>query len=102
MKLNSSNIPTICNINRQHGAPSSQLKRYLARMEKEGLVRVSEQHSSSFIWQKHHFKMMIYFTAGEDALDHHGLLPDLLGSPLRGDRLALELGVGGGQEVPCT
>ena len=99
LKLNSSNIATICNINRQHGAPSSQLKRYLARMEKEGLVRVSE---SSFIWQKHHFEMMIYSTAGEDALNHHGLLPDLLGSPLRGDRLALELGMGGGQEVPCT
>ena len=54
------------------------------------------------IRQKHHFKMMIYFTEGEDALNHHGLLPDLLGSPLRGDRLALELGMGGGQEVPCT
>ena len=35
------NMQYSSNFHRQHGAPSSQLKRYLARMEKEGLVRVS-------------------------------------------------------------
>ena len=39
---------------------------------------------------------------GEDAVHHHGVLPHLLGPPLRRDSLALELGVGGGKEVSGT
>ena len=59
----------------QHGTPSTQLKRYLARMEKEGLVRVGDNDNGNDNDNDNETTL----SSGEDALNHHWILPDLLG-----------------------